>query len=153
MAPQCASTTRPGWPSSISRKLRGLKSTPILRKSPRAKKKRSRSGSRADGPGWRLWLARISASHSSLKDIVEHFEKRQEALDGKAMIVCMSRRICAEMYDAIVKLRPEWHDPDDEKGVIKVVITGSASDKETPAAPHQEQEEEKGPGRSFQGPQ
>jgi type I restriction enzyme R subunit len=64
------------------------------------------------------------------EDIVQHFEKRLEALDGKAMIVCMSRRICAQMYEAIVKLRPEWHDPDDEKGVIKVVITGSASDKE-----------------------
>ena len=64
------------------------------------------------------------------KDIVEHFEKRQEAIEGKGMIVCMSRRICAEMYNAIIKLRPEWHDPDDTKGVIKVVITGSASDKE-----------------------
>lgn len=64
------------------------------------------------------------------QDIVQHFEKRQEAIEGKAMIVCMSRRICAQMYEAIVKLRPEWHDPDDEKGVIKVVITGSASDKE-----------------------
>jgi type I restriction enzyme R subunit len=55
------------------------------------------------------------------KDIVEHFEKRQEAIDGKAMIVCMSRRICAQMYEAIVKLRPEWHDPDDKKGVIIVL--------------------------------
>ncbi len=64
------------------------------------------------------------------KDIVDHFERRQEAIDGKAMIVCMSRRICAQMYEAITKLRPEWHDPDDKKGVIKVVITGSASDKE-----------------------
>ena len=64
------------------------------------------------------------------KDIVDHFERRQEAIDGKAMIVCMSRRICAQMYEAIIKLRPEWHDPDDKKGVIKVVITGSASDKE-----------------------
>jgi len=64
------------------------------------------------------------------KDIVDHFERRQEAIDGKAMIVCMSRRICAQMYEAIIKLRPEWHDPDDEKGAIKVVITGSASDKE-----------------------
>ncbi len=63
------------------------------------------------------------------EDIVQHFEKRLEALDGKAMIVCMSRRICAQMYESIVKLRPQWHDPDDEKGVIKVVITGSASDK------------------------
>jgi len=64
------------------------------------------------------------------QDIVQHFEKRQEAIDGKAMIVCMSRRICAQMYEAIIKLRPEWHDPDDELGAIKVVITGSASDKE-----------------------
>ena len=64
------------------------------------------------------------------QDIVDHFEKRLEAIDGKAMIVCMSRRICADMYSAIIKLRPEWHDPDDEKGAIKVVITGSASDKE-----------------------
>jgi len=52
------------------------------------------------------------------EDIVQHFEKRQEAIDGKAMIVCMSRRICAQMYEAIVKLRPEWHDPNDKKGAI-----------------------------------
>jgi len=64
------------------------------------------------------------------QDIVDHFEKRLEAIDGKGMIVCMSRRICAQMYEAITKLRPEWHDPDDAKGAIKVVITGSASDKE-----------------------
>jgi type I restriction enzyme R subunit len=62
------------------------------------------------------------------KDIVEHFERRLEALEGKAMIVCMSRRICVEMYKEIVKLRPEWHHEDDEKGMIKVVMTGSASD-------------------------
>ncbi|MBN1322407.1 MAG: type I restriction endonuclease subunit R [Methanotrichaceae archaeon] len=63
-------------------------------------------------------------------DIVDHFEKRLEAIDGKGMIVCMSRRICAQLYDEIIKLRPEWHDSDDEAGSIKVVITGSASDKE-----------------------
>ena len=62
------------------------------------------------------------------RDIVTHFEQRLEALDGKAMIVCMSRRICVEMYNQIVKLRPEWHHPDDDQGVIKVVMTGSASD-------------------------
>ena len=50
------------------------------------------------------------------------------ALDGKGMIVCMSRRICVALYDAIVKLRPEWHSDDDEAGAIKVVMTGSASD-------------------------
>jgi type I restriction enzyme R subunit len=62
------------------------------------------------------------------RDIVEHFERRLEALEGKAMIVCMSRRICVELYDEIVRLRPEWHHEDDDKGQIKVVMTGSASD-------------------------
>ncbi|MEJ5199157.1 MAG: type I restriction endonuclease subunit R [Anaerolineae bacterium] len=62
------------------------------------------------------------------QDIVDHFEKRLEALDGKAMIVCMSRRICVELYREIVKLRPAWHDADDQKGAVKVVMTGSASD-------------------------
>jgi type I restriction enzyme R subunit len=63
------------------------------------------------------------------RDLVEHFEKRLEALDGKAMVVCMSRRICVDLYKAIVGLRPHWHDEDDEKGCIKIVMTGSASDK------------------------
>ena len=62
-------------------------------------------------------------------DLVRHFEERLAAMDGKAMAVCMSRRICVDMYNAIVRLRPEWHDLDDDKGVIKVVMTGSASDK------------------------
>jgi len=64
------------------------------------------------------------------KDIIQHFEKRQEAMDGKAMIVCMSRRICVDLYDQIVKLRPKWHSPDFGKGAIKVVMTGSAADPE-----------------------
>jgi type I restriction enzyme R subunit len=59
---------------------------------------------------------------------VKHFEERLAALDGKAMIVCMSRRICVALYDAIVKLRPQWHSDDDEGGKIKVVMTGAASD-------------------------
>ncbi len=62
------------------------------------------------------------------KDVVDHFEKRLEAMDGKAMIVCMSRRICVELYKEITKLRPQWHDDDDEKGGLKVVMTGSAAD-------------------------
>src|SRR5690606_31708762 len=62
------------------------------------------------------------------RDIVEHFEKRLEAMEGKAMVVCMSRRICVELYDEIVKLRPEWEGEDDETGAIKVVMTGSESD-------------------------
>jgi len=62
------------------------------------------------------------------EDIVQHFEQRLEAMDGKAMIVCMSRRICVELYREIVRLRPQWHHDDDEKGTIKIVMTGSASD-------------------------
>lgn len=62
------------------------------------------------------------------RDIVNHFEQRLAVLAGKGMIVCMSRRICVALYDAIVRLRPEWHHDEDDKGVIKVVMTGSASD-------------------------
>jgi type I restriction enzyme R subunit len=61
-------------------------------------------------------------------DLVEHFENRQAAMEGKAMIVCMSRRICVELYKAITKLRPDWHNEADDAGQIKVVMTGSASD-------------------------
>ena len=61
-------------------------------------------------------------------DIVEHFEKRLESMKGKAMVVCMSRRICVELYDQIVQLRPDWADDDDGQGEIKVVMTGSATD-------------------------
>ena len=62
------------------------------------------------------------------QDLVEHFENRVVGMDGKAMIVCMSRRICVALYGEIVKLRPDWHSDDDENGVIKVVMTGAASD-------------------------
>jgi len=62
------------------------------------------------------------------RDIVNHFEQRLEAMDGKGMVVCMSRRICVDLYDAIIKLCPFWHHKNDEKGAIKVVMTGSASD-------------------------
>jgi type I restriction enzyme, R subunit len=61
-------------------------------------------------------------------DVVQHFEDRAAALDGKAMVVCMSRRICVALYKAIVNLRPDWHSDDDNKGAIKVVMTGAASD-------------------------
>jgi len=61
-------------------------------------------------------------------DIVEHFEKRLEILDGKGMIVCMSRRICIDLYKEIIKLRPHWYSGDDDKGIIKVIMTGSAKD-------------------------
>jgi type I restriction enzyme R subunit len=62
------------------------------------------------------------------KDIINHFEERLKVLDGKAMIVCMSRRICVDLHNEIIKLRPEWYHKDDDKGFIKVVMTGSASD-------------------------
>ena len=62
------------------------------------------------------------------EDLVRHFEDRMAALDGKAMIVCMSRRICVALYDAIIRLRPEWHSDDDDAGLVKVVMTGAASD-------------------------
>ncbi len=62
------------------------------------------------------------------KDIVEHFEKRLDTIEGKAMIVCMSRRICIDLHNAIKKIRPEWYNKEDDKGFMKVVITGSASD-------------------------
>ena len=62
------------------------------------------------------------------EDIVAHFEQRLEALEGKAMVVCMSRRICIDLYRELARLRPEWHADDDGKGAMKVVMTGSASD-------------------------
>ena len=62
------------------------------------------------------------------RDIVSHFEQRLEAMDGKAIVVCMSRRICVDLYRELVRLRPEWHHPDDAEGGLKVVITGAAAD-------------------------
>ena len=62
------------------------------------------------------------------QDIVSHFDRRTEAMDGKAMIVCMSRRICIDLYRELTRLRPGWHHEDDDGGRIKVVMTGSASD-------------------------
>ena len=61
-------------------------------------------------------------------DLVEHFEQRCQVMDGKAMVVVMSRRIVVELYRALVALRPEWHGEEDEQGALKVVMTGSASD-------------------------
>ncbi|HZL80292.1 MAG TPA: type I restriction endonuclease subunit R, partial [Candidatus Limnocylindrales bacterium] len=62
------------------------------------------------------------------EDLVKHWEARYAAMEGKAMIVCMSRRICVELYKAIQKLRPGWHHDDDDKGTMKIVMSGSASD-------------------------
>ena len=63
-----------------------------------------------------------------VRDLVEHFDGRLEALDGKAMVVCMSRRICIDLYRELVRLRPDWHHEDDDKGALKIVMTGTASD-------------------------
>jgi type I restriction enzyme R subunit len=68
-------------------------------------------------------IARVAA------DLVAHFEERNQAQTGKAMIVAMSREICVHLYNEIIKRRPDWHDADPEKGALKIVMTGSASDK------------------------
>lgn len=79
-------------------------------------------------------LEKLVGSEPRLKevaeDLVAHFEVRSEVIPGKGMIVCMSREICVHLYTAITKLRPAWHDPDPEKGAIKIIMTGSASDRE-----------------------
>ena len=62
-------------------------------------------------------------------DLVQHFEERQQAQSGKAMVVAMSREICVHLYNEIIALRPDWHSDDPEQGAIKIVMTGSASDK------------------------
>jgi type I restriction enzyme, R subunit len=62
------------------------------------------------------------------RDLVAHFGERLAAMEGKAMIVCMSRRICVDLYRELIALRPDWHDPEDERGALKVVMTGSAAD-------------------------
>ena len=77
-------------------------------------------------------LEAVVGSENRLKlvaqDIVAHFEQRLEVLEGKAMVVCMSRRICIDLYRELVRLRPDWHHDDDDKGRLKVVMTGAASD-------------------------
>ncbi len=62
------------------------------------------------------------------RDLIAHFEERTAAMSGKGMIVCMSRRVCVDLYKALVKLRPEWHSEDDATGALKVVMTGDATD-------------------------
>ncbi len=77
-------------------------------------------------------LERVAGSPKRIgriaQDIVSHFEERTSVLEGKGMIVCMSRRICFDLHNEIVKLRPDWYDKDNDKGILKVVMTGSASD-------------------------
>lgn len=63
------------------------------------------------------------------KDIVKHFSQRQEIMSGKGMIVCMSRRICIDLFNEIIKIKPAWYNKEDKKGYLKVIMTGSATDK------------------------
>lgn len=64
------------------------------------------------------------------REIVEHFERRREVIEGKGMAACMSRTICMDLYDEIVALRPDWHADADDAGFIKVIMTGSAAEGE-----------------------
>lgn len=75
------------------------------------------------------------------KDIIEHFEQRQTVFEGKGMIVTMSRRIAVDLYEAIIKLRPEWHSNELNKGVVKVVITSASSDGPKISAHHTTKEQ------------
>jgi type I site-specific restriction-modification system R (restriction) subunit/very-short-patch-repair endonuclease len=86
------------------------------------------------------------------QDIVAHFEARQEVFMGKAMIVAMSRRIAAELYEEITKLKPEWHSPDLTKGVIKVVMTAASSDGTKLAGHHTNKQQRKALAERMKDP-
>ncbi|MBI3651774.1 MAG: type I restriction endonuclease subunit R [Acidobacteria bacterium] len=80
---------------------------------------------------WARLEAIVGNEHRLAKiaeDLVNHFEQRIAVLEGKGMMVCMSRRICVDLYNAIIKLRPAWHHDEDDKGFLKVIMTGNASD-------------------------
>ena len=85
-------------------------------------------------------------------DIVKHFEEREEAQEGKGMIVAMSRRIAVELYGEIVKIKPQWHEQDKDKGVIKVIMTSSSSDPESWQPHHTSKQERKSIGDRFKNP-
>lgn len=87
------------------------------------------------------------------KEIVEHFEKRREVIEGKAMAVCMSRNICMDLYDEIVALRPDWHADDDDAGFIKVVMTGSAAEGERVAQHSRTKARREALARRFKNPE
>jgi type I restriction enzyme R subunit len=86
------------------------------------------------------------------KDALEHFEQRQEVFKGKAMFVTMSRRIAVELYDEIIKLRPQWHDSDLKKGHIKVVVTASSSEGPELAKHYMTKEQRRGIANRFKDP-
>ena len=86
------------------------------------------NGSRPSGRSWKRFVGAEKRVKQIAKDIVDHFGQRREALEGKAMVVCMSRRICIDLYRELLRLCPDWHDDEDGNGAMKVVMTGSASD-------------------------
>ncbi|MBN2541645.1 type I restriction endonuclease subunit R [bacterium] len=87
------------------------------------------------------------------EDIIYHFEQRQEVFEGKGIIVAMSRRIAVELYDEIIKLRPEWHSDDLSKGVVKVVMTAASSDGPKLAKHHTTKEQRRGLAERMKDPQ
>ena len=89
---------------------------------------------------------------SVAKDVIDHFEKRQEVFDGKALIVTMSRRIAVELYEEIVALRPHWHDADKRKGEIKVIMTSSSSDPQSWQKHNTSKQDRKDIGERFKDP-
>jgi len=86
------------------------------------------------------------------KDIIDHFDKRQEIFEGKAMFVAMSRRIAVELYDEIIKLRPDWHSDDKKKGSVKVIMTSSSSDPESWQLHNTTKQDRKEIGDRFKDP-
>jgi type I restriction enzyme R subunit len=86
------------------------------------------------------------------QDIIDHYEKRQQVFQGKAMIVAMSRRIAVELYDQIIALRPKWHSDDKRKGVIKVIMTSSSSDPTEWQAHHTTKDDRKAISERFKDP-
>ncbi len=108
---RCRSTTRAGSPSSSLNEAERPKIDPEFEEITEGEEVSARRSSRASGRSSKRWSASEADRRSIAADLVEHFEKRLEAMDGKAMIVCMSRRICVELYNAIIKLRPDWAAP------------------------------------------
>ena len=110
-------------------------------------------------PGFyiRVQLQELAGAERRLKqvagEIVEHFEKRREVIEGKGMVVCMSREICMNLYDQIVALRPDWHADDDDDGFVKVVMTGAASEGERVAQHARPKARREALARRFKNPE
>ncbi len=125
-APPCPSTTRAAWLSWSSARAERPRIDPDFEEATEGEVEKERLKSR-----WAQLEAVVGSSNRIrmiARDLVEHFEQRLAVMDGKAMIVVMSRRIAVELYRELVALRPQWHGDDDDYGALKVVMTGSASD-------------------------